>query len=45
MDLTTLTDAVDFTTVATAIVAIGALLVVPGVAKKAVRFVLSMIGR
>lgn len=44
-DFTSLTAAVDFSTVATAILAIGALLAVPSVVKKGARIVLSMIGR
>lgn len=45
IDLSSLTGAVDFSTVATAVLAIAALMVVPLVAKKAARMVLSMIGR
>lgn len=45
MDFTTLTTAVDFETVGTAVLAIAALLVLPLVAKKGARMVLSMIGR
>lgn len=44
-DFTSLTSAVDFSTVGTAILAIGALLAVPLVVKKGARFVLGMIGR
>lgn len=44
-DFSSLTGAVDFSTVATAILAIGALLAVPAVVKKGTRIVLSMIGR
>jgi len=41
----TITDAVDFAAVATAVVAIAALIAVALVAKKAARMILSMIGR
>lgn len=44
-DFSSLTSAVDFSTVATAILAIGALLAVPSVVKKGARIVLSMIGK
>jgi len=44
-DFSSLTGAVDFSTVGTAILAIGALLAVPAVVKKGTRIVLSMIGR
>jgi hypothetical protein len=44
-DFTTLTTAVDFSTVATAILAIAALMIVPGVVKWGARRVLSMVGR
>jgi hypothetical protein len=44
-DFSSLTSAVDFSSVATAILAIAALLVVPAVVKKGARIVLSMIGR
>ena len=44
-DFSSLTGAVDFSTVATAVLAIAALLVVPLVVKKGARFVLGMIGR
>lgn len=45
VDFSSLTGAVDFSTVGTAILAIAALLVVPAVVKKGARLVLSMIGR
>ncbi|MEW6706476.1 MAG: hypothetical protein ACOY7P_19115 [Pseudomonadota bacterium] len=45
MDFTALLAAVDFDSVVTAIVAIGAILALPAVAKKGTRIVLSMIGR
>jgi len=44
-DFSSLTSAVDFSTVGAAILAIGALLAVPAVVKKGTRIVLSMIGR
>jgi hypothetical protein len=44
-DFTTLTTAVDFTTVGTAILAIAALMIVPGVIKWGARRVLAMVGR
>ena len=44
-DFSSLTSAVDFSTVATAILAIGALLAVPAVVKRGAKIVLSMIGR
>lgn len=44
-DFSGLTDAVDFSTVVTAVLAIGALIAVALVAKKGARMVLSMIGR
>lgn len=44
-DLTTLTAAVDFTTVGAAILAIGALMIVPGVIKWGTKRVLAMVGR
>lgn len=44
-DFSSLTGAVDFSSVGTAILAIGALLAVPAVVKKGTRIVLSMIGR
>lgn len=44
-DLSAITGAVDLSTVGAAILAVGALLVVPIVVKKGVRFVLGMIGR
>jgi hypothetical protein len=44
-DFSSLTSAVDFSSVGTAVLAIAALLVVPLVVKKGARMVLSMIGR
>lgn len=44
-DFSSLTSAVDFSSVGTAVLAIGALLAVPLVVKKGARMVLSMIGR
>ena len=43
MDFSAITDAVDFATVVTAILAISGLLALPAVAKKGARLVLSMI--
>lgn len=43
MDLTAITSAVDFAAVVTGIIAIGALLMAPNVAKAAVRKILSMV--
>lgn len=43
MDFSTLTAAVDLDTVVTAILAIGAILVLPAVAKKGTRLVLGML--
>lgn len=44
-DLSSLTGAVDMSSVGTAILAIGAILVVPSVVKRGVRIVLGMLGR
>jgi len=44
-DFSDLTGAVDFSTVGTAILAIGALLAVPSVVKRGTKIVLGMIGR
>lgn len=44
MDFSTLTGAVDFTTVGTAILAIAAVMIVPNVVKWGARKVISMIG-
>lgn len=45
MDFTTMTSAIDLGTVATALLAVGAIKVVPGAIQYGVRKILGMIGR
>ncbi|PTT89364.1 hypothetical protein DBR42_07940 [Pelomonas sp. HMWF004] len=44
-DLSTITGAIDMSTVGSAILAVGAILVVPSVVKRGVKIVLGMLGR
>lgn len=45
MDFSAITEAVDFATVVTGILAIGALMILPSVAKFGARKIISMVGR